>query len=144
MATAKLYGPVMQSLFSKQIDWTNDDIRVMLVTASYTPNQDTNRYLSDVSGETTGAGYTAGGQALSGKTISYDGSTNTLTLDAQDSTWANSTITARYAVFYDNTGASASVKPLLGYFDFGSDVASNSGNFVLEYDPTGIFKATVA
>lgn len=144
MATAKIYGPLAQSLFTKQVDWSNDDIRVLLVGASYSPNQDTHRFLSDITGEAAGAGYTTGGQALAGKTISYDGATNTLTLDAQDVTWANSTVTARYAVIFDNTGASASVKPLLAYMDFGSDVASTSGNFVLEWDATGIVKVTVA
>lgn len=144
MATTKIYGPLIGNLFSKTVSWSADDIRVMLVTSSYTPDQDTHSFLSSVTGEATGTGYTAGGQALTSKTSSYDGSTNTLTLDAADATWANSTITARYAVIYDNTGANAASKPLLAYLDFGSDVASTAGNFVIEWDATGIIKATVA
>lgn len=144
MATTKIYGPLIGNLFSKTVSWSSDDIRVMLVTSSYTPDQDTHAFISSVTGEASGTGYTAGGQALASKTQSYDGSTNTLTLDAADVTWANSTITARYAVVYDNTGAAASSKPLLAYLDFGSDVASTAGNFVIEWDATGIIKATVA
>lgn len=144
MATTKLYGPLIGNLFAKTVNWSTDDIRVMLVTSSYTPDQDTHSFLSSVTGEATGTGYTAGGQALTSKTQSYDGSTNTLTLDAADVTWANSTITARYAVIYDNTGAAAGSKPLVAFLDFGSDVASTAGNFVIEWDATGIIKATVA
>lgn len=145
MATAKAYGNVFKAAFNKEVDWDTDTIKVMLLSSSYTPNQDTHDYLDDVSTyQVTGTGYTAGGQALSSKTSTYDGASNTLVLDAADVTWAASTITARYAVIYDDAGGSNATKVLIGYIDLVSDQASNNGNFTIEWDATGIMRITVA
>lgn len=145
MATSKAYGNVAKAVFNKELDWDSDDIRVMLVSSSYTPNQDTHDYLDDVQAfEVNGTGYTAGGIALATKTSTYDAANNVLVLDAADVTWASSTITARYAVVYNNTGANAAAKPLVGYVDLVSDQASNAGNFILEWDPSGILRVNVA
>jgi hypothetical protein len=145
MATSKAYGNLAKALFNKEVDFDSDDIKVMLLSSSYTPNQDTHDYLDDVTAyEVTGTGYTAGGAALASKTVTYDAASNTLVLDAADVTWASSTITARYAVVYNNTGASAAAKPLIGYIDLVSDQASNNGNFVIEWDASGILRLNVA
>lgn len=145
MATSKGYGNLAKALFNKEVDWDSDDIKVMLVSSAYAPNQDTHDYLDDVQAfEVTGTGYTAGGASLANKTRTYDAANNVLVLDADNVTWANSTITARYAVIYDNTGASAAAKPLIGYIDLISDQASNAGNFTVEWDAAGILRLTVA
>lgn len=145
MATSKMYLNLVAKAFNKEVDFDSDDIKVMLVTSSYTPNQDDHDYLDDVQAfEATGTGYTAGGQSLAGKTVTLDKPNNVVILDANDVTWANSTITARYAVVYDNTGASAAAKPLIGYLDLLTDSASNNGNFVIQWDASGIVRITVA
>jgi len=141
---AKLYGQLMAKAFNKEVDFDSDTIKVMLTTSSYTPNQDTHVYKSDVTNEVSGTGYTAGGQALASKTVTYDSATNTVILDAADTVWSASTITARYAVIYDDAGASDATKVLLGYVDFGSDQSSTSGNFTLTWDATGIIRVTAA
>ena len=141
---SRMYGQFLAKALNKEIDFDSDDIRVMLTSSAYAPNQDAHAYLSDVSGEVTGAGYTAGGAALAGKTLTYDAAGNVIVLDANDVTFANSTITARYAVIYDNTPATAATKPLLGYVDFVSDQSSTNGNFTITWDATGIFRISVA
>lgn len=141
---AKLYGQLMAKAFNKEVDFDSDTIKVMLTTSSYTPNQDTHVYKSDVTNEVSGTGYTAGGQALASKTVTYDSATNTVIMDAADTVWSASTITARYAVIYDDAGASDATKVLLGYVDFGSDQSSTSGNFTLTWDATGIIRVTAA
>lgn len=141
---SKMYGQFLLKALNKEVDFDSDTIKVMLVASSYTPNQDTHAYKSDVTGEVTGTGYTAGGQALTSKTATYDAASNVIILDAADTTWASSTITARYAVIYDDAGATDSQKVLLGYVDFGSDQSSTNGNFSLTWDATGIFRITVA
>lgn len=139
--TAFWYGQALSKALSKQIDWANDSIKVMLCTATYVPNQDTHVYKDvSVTNEATGTGYTTGGVALASKTMTYDNTTNKTTLDAADVTWASSTITARYAVIYDDTPATN--KPLLGYVDFGADQSSSSGNFTISWDAAGIFTIT--
>jgi len=65
-------------------------------------------------------------------------------LDAADVTWSSSTITARYAVLYNDSGASNASKALIGYVDFGSNQSSTNGNFTITWDATGIVRITVA
>lgn len=145
MATTKVYGSVMAKAFNKEVDWDTDTIKVALLTNSYTPNQDTHDYFDDVNTfEVTGTGYSAGGATLANKTNAYDGASNTLVLDADDVTWATSTITARYAVIYDASPAANATKPVIAYVDFGSDVSSTAGNFVIQWDATGIVRLTAA
>jgi hypothetical protein len=137
------YGQSLLKALNKEIDFDTDTIKVMLCTSTYVPNQDTHVYKDvSVTNEVTGTGYTAGGVALTTKTIAYDGTTNIIKLDADDVTWASSTITARYAVIYDDSPASN--KPLLGYVDFGADQSSSAGNFTITWDVNGILKITVS
>jgi hypothetical protein len=139
-----LYGNFLLKALNKEIDFDSDTIKVALLTSSYTPNQDTHDYFNDVSTyEVSGTGYTAGGNTLASKTATYDSGTNVIVLDAADTTWASSTITARYAVVYDSTGT-ASTSALIGYVDFGSDQSSTNGNFTITWDSTGIVRITVA
>ena len=144
MAT-KLYGSLGKAMFNKEVDFDSDTIKVMLLTSAYTPNQDTHDYLDDVvANEVSGTGYTAGGATLTSKTVTYDAGTNTTKFDAADVTWANSSITARYAVVYDDSGASNATKALIGYYDFVTDRASSNGDFIIRWGADGLFSATVA
>ncbi len=142
---SKLYGNFLAKALNKEVDWDSDTIKVALLSSSYTPNQDTHDYFDDVvSFEVTGTGYSAGGQTLGSKTVTYDAANNVIVLDAADTTWSSSTITARYAVVYNDSGATNSTKPLIGYVDFSSDQSSTNGNFTITWDATGIVRITVA
>jgi hypothetical protein len=142
---SKLYGKFLQKALNKEVDFDTDTIKVALVSSSYTPDQDVHDYWDDVNTyEVTGTGYTTGGATLANKTSTYDTATNVITLDADDVTWSSSTITARYAVIYNDSPATAGTKPLLGYVDFGSNQSSSNGNFTITWDATGIVRITVA
>ncbi|MBF6573715.1 hypothetical protein [Nocardia farcinica] len=143
-ASAKLYGLALKSFSNKEIDWDSDTIKVMLCTSSYTPNQDTHQYKSDITAEVTGTGYTAGGATLTGCTSTYNAGTNTLTLDAGDVSWPNSTIVARYAVIYDASPASDATRPLIGYVDFDQNISTTAGTFSIVWDAAGIVTLTAA
>jgi hypothetical protein len=136
--TAKMYGNALLKALNKEVNYITDTIKVMLCTSAYTPDQDAHIYKSSITGEVTGTGYTAGGATLTNKTMTYDGATNTIKLDADDVVWASSTITARYAVIYDDTGTD-STSTLLGYIDFGEDKISSAGDFKITWDTAGIF-----
>lgn len=142
--TAFWYGNSLLKALNKEMNWTSDTIKVALVSSAYTPNQDTHAYYSDITNEVTGTGYTAGGATLASKTATYTGATNVITLDAADVTWTSSTITARYAIIYDATPATAATQPLLAYVDFGADQTSTNGNFSIVWDANGILKITVS
>lgn len=139
--TSKVFGLAQQSLVNKEIDFDSDIIKVMLCTVAYVPNQDTHRYKSDVTNEVVGTGYTAGGMTLTGKSVTYDAATNALKLTANSVTWPGSSITARIAVFYDDTPATDATKPLICYWDFGGDFASSAGPFDLTINAAGLVVA---
>lgn len=127
---------------TERIDYLSDDIYVMLCTSDYTPNQDLHETKADVTNEIAGAGYVSGGQALTGKTITPG--TGVVQLSASDIIWEDSYLTAHYAVFYKNVGASDSDKILLGYMDFDANKTSDGGPFTIKINTDGFLKATVS
>lgn len=142
--TAKLFGNFIKALGNKEIDLDSDQLKVMLCTSSYTPDQDVHDYKNDVTNEVTSTGYTVGGQVLTGVTWTYDAATNTLKLDATDSAWTGSTIVARYAVIYDNTPGTDAARPLIGYVDFGADISTTAGTFQITWNASGIVTVSVS
>jgi hypothetical protein len=142
--TASLFGLTAQKMLdgSGAINWSSDTIKVALTTSAYTPNQDTHDFFDDVTNEITGTGYSAGGVALASKTSTYDTTTDQIRLDAADTTWTTSTLTARRAVIYKSTGTPAT-SALIGWVDFGADVSTTAGTFQITWDATGIINYDV-
>ncbi|KFZ25929.1 MAG: hypothetical protein KQ78_01885 [Candidatus Izimaplasma bacterium HR2] len=136
--TAKMYGNALLKALSKEIDFLVDTIKVALLVTGYTPDQDAHIYWDDVSAsEVSGTGYTAGGDTLVGKGLTYDGPSNTIKLDGTDTTWSASTITAYYAVVYVDTGVPAT-SALICYIDFGQNEISSNGDFKITWHVDGI------
>lgn len=121
------------------IDLDSDNIYVALTTSSYTPSQDNHTFFSDITNEVTGVGYTAGGVALANKSITQDNTNDLAYFDADDATWATSTITARYGVIYKNSG-SAATSPLIAVIDFATDKSSDGSTFTINWSVNGILK----
>lgn len=142
--TAKLYGKVFAAAFNKEIDWDSDTIKVSLHSATYTPDQDTHDYYNDVTNEVAGTNYVAGGATLASKTTTYTGATNKHVLDAADTTWATSTITARTAVVYDAQTGVTSTEPLICYQQESADITSSGGDWTITWNASGIVEITVA
>lgn len=140
--TANWFGNGPKNCVNGTVDFDTDTIKVAL-TDGYTPNQDTHEFFDDISGEVTGTGYTAGGETLASKSVTYDTGTNETRLDAADTTWSTSTITADHAVIYMDTG-SAATSPLLGYVNFDGDQTSSSGDFTITWASTGVLKITAS
>ena len=144
--TAKWFGKGPLHLCNGDVIWKatgGSTIKAMLCDANYTPDQDAHEFKSSVTNEVTGTGYTAGGAALTLADPAYDAASNETRLDANDISWANSTITARYAVIYKDTG-NAATSPLLAWVDFGQLESSSSGSFTIQWATTGILKITAA
>jgi hypothetical protein len=140
--TGYLIGNVVIKAFNKEIDWDAGTVKVMLLTNLASPNQDTWIYKSSVTNEVTGTGYTARGQALGTPTIVYSAGSNLTTADAVDTVWSGATITARYAVIYNDTGTDGT-SALIAIIDFGADVSSTAANFTIQWNASGIFTFTV-
>jgi hypothetical protein len=144
MATAKVYGSALTQMMSGGINFATDTIKCSLHPSTYVPNQDTDDFWSDCTPESSGTGYSAGGATLSGKTLTYNTSTNTLTIDANDPSWTGATISGvRYAVFYKSTGTAAT-SPLIAYIDFTTDQAVTGANLSIALPASGLVQLTVA
>lgn len=137
-----IYNSFKRDIMNGSIDLDTDTINAMLVTSSYSPNIDTHTKRSDITNEVVGTGYTAGGQALTAKTVTADNTNDRSVFDAGDVTWPTATITARAVVLYKARGGAASADELIGYFDFPSDVTSTGADFVVQWGTTGIILAT--
>ena len=142
--TAFVFPLVFTAAFNKEIDLLDDAIKVALTTSIYAVDQDTHDYFNDVTNEVVGTGYTAGGVALATDTITYTAGTNVWKYDADDSSWTTATITARFAVVYDSTPATAATQPLICYQNFGADVVSTAGTFLITWNASGIFTITAS
>lgn len=136
--TATIYGNGMKKIQNGNIDLDTDTFKALLTTSSYTPDQDAHDFRDDVTNEITGTGYTAGGATLASAAATYDTATDQIRLDAADTTWTTSTLTARIAVVYKSTGTS-STSPLIAFVNFGADVSTTAGTFQITWDATGIF-----
>jgi len=127
------------------IDWSdndNTDIRVALFTSDYTPDIDAHTFFSDTSDEVAdGDGYTAGGKLTANRAIVADDGNDWAEYDLDDTVWSDSTITARGAVIYKDTG-DASTSPLIGYIDFGEDKSSSDGDFTIQWHDDGAFRVS--
>lgn len=136
---AKWYGLPIKNMYdgTAVVNFVSDTIKGSLHSSSYTPNQDADDFWNDATNEISGTGYTAGGQTLTSKTVTYDTSSDQIRLDAADLVWTSATFTARILVLYKSTGT-ASTSPLLIYVDFGGDESVTNANFTVQWDSVGI------
>lgn len=113
-------------------------VNVGLVSSSYTFDPDHN-YWTQISTlyEVSGTNYVANGNTLANKTVTQDNSADVGYFDADDTTWASSTITARFAIIYDST---LTTKDLIAAIDFGSNQSSSAGNFTIQFNASGIIQ----
>src|SRR5258705_13111439 len=111
-----------------------DSFKIALCPPSYVPNQDTHAVLNDIT-QVTGQGYTAGGQVLTGKTISV--ATGVLVMEADPATWAGCVFTVRYAVIYDDTNASPLSKQLVRWIDFGQNLQLAGDTIKITFNGAG-------
>ncbi len=118
-------------------------LKCLLCTSAYTPSQDNHDYHDDITNEVAAAGnYSTGGVIMTTTTVGA--TARVTTVDAANTTWASSTITARYAVIYDYTGGTSGTNALVLYVDFGEDKSSEGGTFEIQWNASGIFTITVA
>lgn len=137
-----IYNSFKRDVANGSIDLDTDSIKIMLVTSAYAADQDLHTKRSDITNEVVGTGYAAGGVALTTKTMTADNTGNRGIFDADDVSWAASTITARGAVAYKSRGGAASADELLFFLDFVTDKTSSGGTFLIAWNATGIATLT--
>lgn len=125
-----IYTSALDDLARNNIDFDSNTFKAMLVTSTYSPNKDTHDKRDDITNEVTGTGYTAGG-VTSTVTVTKDVSNDKVTIQFGSVSWAASTITARGCVYYKSRGGASSADELVAYNDFGTDISSSGGTFVV-------------
>lgn len=99
-----------------------DTLRMALYTAFSDIGPNTTAYTT--TNEVSGTGYTAGGELVTGATISTDVQTGTVYVDFNNVSWPGASFTARGALIYNVTAGNKSIAVL----DFGSDKTFSSTN----------------
>jgi hypothetical protein len=136
-----IYNRFFYNLANKKISWTTDTIKCALLSSGYTPDKDhavwsTSAATLPKAYETTSTqGYSAGGETISGSSLTQDDTNNWAKLNASDVSWTTSTITARYAVLWDD---SSTDDGLIAVFQFTENKSSSNGTFTVQWASTGI------
>lgn len=138
MATVHPYNAFRLRLANGDIDLDGDTFKVMLTTATYSPDIDAHDFRDDVTNEVSGTGYTAGGETLAGLTLTQNNTSDRVEWDFTDPQWTSASFTARYAVIYKNVG-SAATDNLVCYIDLLSDQTVSSGTFTIQLNASGLF-----
>lgn len=134
-----IYNSAKGKLGDGSIDWNTDTIKMALVTASYTPDQDAHDFFNDVTNEISASGtYTTGGVTLT-CSVTIDNTNNRAIYDATDVSITSFTETFRYGIIYKSTGVS-STSPLIAVIDFtGSNITTTIGTFDVTWSTAGVF-----
>lgn len=125
-----IYTAALEALARGQVDFAEDQFKLLLVGASYVANRG-HVHRSEVSGEVSGAGYTAGGKAVT-LTVSKDGVNGRVDITPANVTWEDATITARGAILYQVLGTAAD-DLLVAYVDFGEAKSASGGPFTVTF-----------
>lgn len=133
--TQSMCSSFKQQLLLGEHDLDTDVIKIALYTSAATLDASTTAYTT--SNEVVGTGYTAGGNTLSGATVSLTGTT--AFVDFSDTTWSDATITARGALIYNSSKANKAIAVL----DFGADKTSTAGDFTVVFPANDAANAIV-
>lgn len=132
-----VYTSFTKDIGTGAIDLDTDNIWCMLATNTYTPSAAHDRR-DDITNEASGTGYTTAGQSVGTVTATIVGTKTQY--DCADPTWATSSISARYAIFYKKTGGAASTDPLIVCLDLtgsSSNLTSVAGPFTITIGSAG-------
>lgn len=130
-----LVNSAKRNLLQRWID-ASTDIKMALLTSSHTTNIDSQQFFSDVNtNETSGTGYTSGGQSVPNVATVQDNTNDQGELTFDDVVWdaTGGSLTAQYAVLYDDTGDPTTSR-ILAIEDFGSEQTANDANFTVRDD----------
>jgi hypothetical protein len=114
---------------------------MMILDNTYTPSYTTHTKRSDLTGEVSGTGYVAGGQALGSLALSAVDTTNHLTnFTAANAVWNPVTFTnGRYGAIYQHHGGGASSDELVCLVDFGANQSPAAQSFSVQWNASGVF-----
>ena len=132
--------PGMCNTFKEELlkgihDFLTDTFKIALYTNSATLGPATTVYTT--SNEASGAGYTAGGNTLTGVTVSLSQGVAYVTFST--TTWVSGNFSARGALIYNSSKANRAV----AVYEFGEIKTVSSGNFQIQFPPNNPTDAVI-
>jgi hypothetical protein len=131
--TSALCTSFKKELLERKHDFnatSGHSFKIALYTSAASLDAATTVY--STSNEVVGAGYTAGGIALTN--IDPTSSGTTAFIDFADVTWSSATITAAGAIIYNTTtDGGTSTTNAVAVLSFGGDKTSTNGDFVIQF-----------
>lgn len=131
-----LFNAALTSIVKGEILFLTDTVKYALYLTA--PDIDADTYLADITGESSGTGYTTGGNTLAGKTVTTDNTNNRTIADATDGQFTGLTTTFRYVVVYQSTGNVATSR-LISAIDYGSVQTVTNGTLDITWPVSGVF-----
>ena len=142
----KLYHSAKEYIGDGTIDLDSHTFKIALFQSTSNANTLTNVNLGDLTNQVAGSfGYTTGGNTLG--SVTWTNSSGTVTFDAADTSWTASggSITARFAVIYDDTDANDCLLAVCLLDTAPADVTASSGNNLnINFNASGIFTVSGA
>lgn len=129
------------------VDLTSANVKLALVTQSYTPDLDNHTVWGDVSVNevAAGNGYTAGGTAFTNATVSRTAGQSLSVWEADNVQFTGLTKTFKYGVVYLDATVNTVVQPLIAVIDFDdtsttSDISVSDAVYSVQWDTSGIWE----
>jgi hypothetical protein len=123
-----------QELYEGVHDFLTDTIKIALYTNAATLGADTTVYTTN--GETSGTGYSAGGETLTGVTVAS--ASNVAYVNFASATWSPASFTCRGALIYNASKSNKAIAVL----DFGADKTATT-SFTVQMPTTGPASALI-
>lgn len=144
----KIYNEAKYQSLRGGVALHTDDVRVLLVMTNSTADTDVNA--QTIAGITTldecdSAGYTSGGVALTGETVSRDGAGNRGYFDAADATFANlqqGTRQIKGMLLYIWKGSLGASVPVAWFDTPGFPFHGNGSSMTAQWNGNGILQLT--
>jgi hypothetical protein len=125
MITAGMCNGFKEELLKGIHDFLTDTFKIALYTNNATIGPGTTTYTT--ANEASGAGYTAGGNTLTGATVTL--SQGIAFVSFSTTTWTSGNFSARGALIYNSSKADRAV----AVFEFGEVKTVSSGNFQIQF-----------
>ena len=130
-----------QELLEGKHDFANGGhtFKIALFTSSASLGATTTDYsTTNETTNTSGSAYTAGGETLTGQSVTGGSSASTAYVDFADAQWTSASFTANGAMIYNTTtdGGSGTTDAVC-ILAFGSDFTATNGTFTIQFPAPG-------
>lgn len=127
-----IYNSAKAAIGNGSIDWDSggQTYRAVLCTSSYSPNQDTHVFVSDVTNELSGGGYTR--KDLAGRAVTVDNTNDRADYKADTLLWSALTGAPAWCLIFKFVSTDAD-SPLVCALDI-PDQTLNAADFRVKFD----------